>query len=105
MVLAGAVVGVLVANNQELRKIELFKAVNEGVTKNIQDVQKAVVTEKSEWITIPPRSKEECIKESGGELNNYFVRCRNGRQELVKVSESGRKTVLSERPIPSNISR
>lgn len=37
---------------------------------------------------------------SGGEINPTFVRCRQGRQELVNYTLSGNREVLSERPIP-----
>lgn len=54
------------------------------------------------WETIPPRSKEECIKESGGELNNFYARCRNGYQEQVRMDAAGRRHVLRERSIPTH---
>tara|TARA_B100002049_G_scaffold224174_1_gene195290 strand:- start:741 stop:1007 length:267 start_codon:yes stop_codon:yes gene_type:complete len=31
-----------------------------------------------QWITIAPRSKEACFKESNGVINSTFVRCRRG---------------------------
>ena len=71
------------------------EAVGQGVARSLASLQ-------PEWITIPPRSKEECLTEAGGVLNNVFMRCRNGRQEFVRYDENGRKRVLSERPIPSH---
>lgn len=53
-----------------------------------------------EWITIAPRSKEDCIAASGGILNSVYMRCRNGRQEYVKHDADGGRRVLAERPIP-----
>lgn len=53
-----------------------------------------------QWETIQPRSKEDCIRESGGVLNNAFVRCRNGRQESVTYDRAGRRKIHQERPIP-----
>lgn len=52
-----------------------------------------------EWETVAPRSKEQCLLESGGVVNPVFVRCRNGRQEQVRYS-NGRRIVVRERPIP-----
>ena len=57
------------------------------------------------WETIEPRSKEACFEETGGVVNNYFLRCRNGRQEQVRYLKDGTRTVLSERAIPSHPSR
>lgn len=56
----------------------------------------------AQWITIAPRSKEECLEESGGVLNATFLRCRNGRQEQVRYDRQGNKRVLRERPIPTH---
>lgn len=67
----------------------------EGVTQPLRDTQ-------PEWVTIAPRSKQDCIAESGGELNTIYMRCRNGRQEYVRHDATGRKHVLSERPIPQH---
>ena len=52
------------------------------------------------WETVPPKSVKECMTVSGGEINPTFVRCRQGRQELVNYTLSGNREVLSERPIP-----
>ncbi|HEY0915917.1 MAG TPA: hypothetical protein VGE22_13680 [Solimonas sp.] len=52
------------------------------------------------WETIPPKSKEACLAESGGIVNPAFVRCRNGRQEQVRYTSSGERRVMRERPIP-----
>lgn len=54
-----------------------------------------------EWVTIAPRSKEECMAESGGVVNTTFMRCRSGWQEYVQYDRHGRKRVISERPIPA----
>ncbi|HKY22033.1 MAG TPA: hypothetical protein VJM31_12520 [Vicinamibacterales bacterium] len=69
------------------------EAFGEGVTQGMSHLQ-------PEWITVPPRSKEECMAESGGVVNPVFVRCRNGRQEYVKTDRQGNRSVLRERPIP-----
>lgn len=69
------------------------EAVGEGLTKGLSQMQ-------PQWITVQPRSKEECLTESGGVVNPVFVRCRNGRQEFVRFDASGNKIVLSERSIP-----
>lgn len=53
-----------------------------------------------QWITIAPRSKEECFAESNGVVNSTFVRCRRGRQELTRFDAAGNRVVLSERGIP-----
>lgn len=65
-----------------------------GVAQSIMDLQ-------PHWETIEPRSKEECLKESGGVLDNRFVRCRNGRQEWVRYDTEGRRKVLQVRAIPN----
>lgn len=64
-----------------------------GVTDSIRDRQPS-------WETVPARSKDDCLKDSGGVLNNAFVRCRNGRQEYVQYNSRGERMVLRERPIP-----
>ena len=66
-----------------------------GVTDSIRDTQ-------PQWETIRAKSKEECLKESGGVLDNSFVRCRNGRQEYVQYNSKNDRMVLRERPIPVN---
>ena len=66
-----------------------------GVVDSIRDSQ-------PRWETIPGRAKAECLEESGGVLNNAFLRCRNGRQEYVQYSSKNERMVLRERPIPSN---
>ena len=65
-------------------------------------VSDAIHAAQPSWVTVAPRSKEDCLKESGGELNNFYVRCRNGRQEYVRTDSLGNRRVLSERPIPAN---
>ncbi|MCZ4306976.1 hypothetical protein O4G98_19760 [Zoogloeaceae bacterium G21618-S1] len=74
---------------------QISAGVAEGITQPMRDAQ-------PEWITIAPRSKQECIAESSGELNTIYMRCRNGRQEFVRHDANGRKRVLSERPIPQH---
>lgn len=64
-----------------------------GVVETIQTLQ-------PEWETIQPRGKEECLRESGGVLDNRYMRCRNGRQEWVRYDVDGRRKVLQERAIP-----
>ncbi len=54
------------------------------------------------WETVPPREVAECMKETKGVINAQFVRCRNGRQELVNYTVSGKREVLSERAIPNH---
>lgn len=66
-----------------------------GAAESISEVQPS-------WVTIQPRSRDDCIEESGGEINNVYVRCRNGRQEYTRVDSRGRRFVLRERPIPTN---
>ncbi len=66
-----------------------------------QSLTKSMASMQPEWITIMPRSKEECLVEAGGELNAIFMRCRNGRQEYVRYDANGKKMVLNERSIPS----
>lgn len=53
-----------------------------------------------QWITIEPRSKEDCLAESNGVINSAYVRCRRGRQELTRFDSAGSRVVLSERAIP-----
>lgn len=65
-----------------------------------KEVSKQTFSNQPQWITIPPRSKEECIKESGNVLNTIYMRCRHGRQEYVRYDANGKKIVLQERPIP-----
>jgi len=69
------------------------EAVGRGVARSIQDMQ-------PHWVTVEPRPKSECLAEAGGELNRTYMRCRNGRQEYVRLDAQGNKRVLSERPIP-----
>lgn len=69
------------------------EAVGAGVARSFENLQ-------PQWITINPRSKEECLKESSGVVNPVYVRCRNGHQEFVQYDAAGNKKVLSERPIP-----
>ncbi len=61
---------------------------------------KSVSSQQPQWITITPRSKEDCFAESGKVINAVYMRCRNGRQEFVRFDANGKKIVLSERPIP-----
>lgn len=70
------------------------EVVGQGMARSLSSMQ-------PEWITIPPRSKEECLAEAGGVLNSIYMRCRNGRQEYVRYGPDGRKRVLDERPIPA----
>jgi hypothetical protein len=70
------------------------EVLGEGFNQGISGMQ-------AQWITIAPRSKDECFAESGGVINPAFVRCRNGWQELVRFDPKGNKAVLSERKIPT----
>lgn len=77
--------------NQAGRVLGDFSSgVTNGITENLQ----------SEWITVAPRSKDECMAESGGVVNPVFMRCRNGRQEQVRTDSRGNRKVIRERPIP-----
>lgn len=67
-----------------------------GVAESVTDSTRV------EWITIEPRSREECIAASNGVLDRMYMRCRNGRQEMVRFDAKGRKVVISERPIPTH---
>lgn len=69
------------------------EAVGAGVASGMSALQ-------PQWVTIAPRLKDDCLAESGGVINPVFIRCRNGRQELVRFDASGNKIVLSERDIP-----
>lgn len=63
-------------------------------------VGNAITSQQPQWITINPRPKKECIAEAGGVINTVYVRCRNGRQELVRFDENHNKIVIQERSIP-----
>jgi hypothetical protein len=76
---------------------EFSTGVGEAVGANMR---KAITSQQPQWITINPRPKEECLAESGKVINAVYMRCRNGRQEYVRFDANGKKTVLSERPIP-----
>lgn len=73
--------------------------VGEAVT---QPMREQVQSMQPEWITIAPRSKAECMAESGGVVNTTFMRCRNGWQEYVRHDAAGNKKVISERAIPQH---
>lgn len=64
-------------------------------------IKKSMQSNEPQWITIEPKSKETCLKESGGTLDHTYMRCRNGRQEYVRFDTNGQKVVLSERAIPA----
>lgn len=68
-------------------------------------VHQGLLAQQPHWVTVPPRSKSECIKESRGELNPVYARCINGYQEFVRVDANGRRYVLQERLIPSHMPR
>lgn len=70
------------------------ESVSGGIRKNMQ-------SNEPQWITVEPKSREACLKESGGTLNQVYMRCRNGRQEYVRFDGNGQKVVLSERAIPA----
>lgn len=71
--------------------------VGEGLSKGLS---KALSSTQPQWITIKPRSRDECLAEANGEVNVIYMRCRHGRQELVRTDDRGNRVVLSERPIP-----
>ncbi|MES1940009.1 hypothetical protein T5B8_07188 [Salinisphaera sp. T5B8] len=65
-----------------------------------QAAMQPLINSQPQWITIAPRSKEECFAESNGVINATFVRCRRGRQELTRFDAAGNRVVLSELGIP-----
>ena len=67
-----------------------------------EEIGNSMAKQQPQWITIEPGSKEECIAKAGGVLNNTYMRCRNGRQEQVRIGADGKKVVLNERPIPTH---
>ena len=67
--------------------------VGQAATQPLRDSQ-------PQWITIEPRSKEDCLAESHGVINSTYVRCWRGRQELTRFDAAGNRVVLSERGIP-----
>lgn len=95
--LLGLVLMALVSVCTAYDPAESFAKMHRDMQRNIVESMRSMQTQ---WETIQPRSKEECLRESGGVLDNRFVRCRNGRQELVRYSQDGRREVVQERPIP-----
>lgn len=86
------------ASRQAGRAVGQFGAgVGEAVTEGMLDSLNAM---QPQWITVVPRSKQDCLKESGGVVNSLFMRCRNGYQEYVRFDRNGNKIVLGERAIP-----
>lgn len=77
---------------------EFASGVGNSVTDNMR---KNMQANEPQWITIAPKSKEVCLKESSGTLNQVYMRCRNGWQEYVRFDANGQKVVLSERAIPA----
>ena len=65
-------------------------------------IKQGMIDNQPSWETVSPRSKEECLGETDGVLNETFLRCRNGWQEYVRVDSTGNRKVLQERPIPSH---
>lgn len=53
------------------------------------------------WVTVEPKSKDECMKASHGTIDSGFMRCRNGYQAQVIVTSSGEIHVIQERKIPN----
>jgi len=90
MLLASNMAGAQGITQEAGREVGRF---GKGVAESILSLQPS-------WETIQPKSKEECLRESGGVLDNRFMRCRNGRQEWVRYDPDGRRKVLNERPIP-----
>ena len=66
-----------------------------------EGVMRGATGSQPQWITVKPRSKDECRVESGGVVDPTFMRCRNGYQEYVQVGRDGTRKVLRERPIPT----
>jgi hypothetical protein len=67
-----------------------------------EEIGNSMAKQQPQWITIEPGSKEECIAKAGGVLNNTYMRCRNGRQEQVRIGADGKTVVPNERPIPTH---
>lgn len=103
LILIGALMLAMHAHADSAAK-QAGRAVSEfgaGVGEVIGDgMMRGAMSAQPHWITIPARSKAECLAESGGVVNPTFVRCRNGWQERVVFDRAGNKHVLSERPIP-----
>ena len=99
LVLAGALTLPLSSMAQVGRSAAAAIAL-ERLQQSAVDAQKTMAEGLPYWETIPPRSKAECFEETGGVVNEAFVRCRNGRQEQVRVLRDGKRRVLQERPIP-----
>lgn len=49
-----------------------------------------------QWVTVPGRAKAECLRETQGELNPQYMRCRSGHRELVRENRDGTRTVLEK---------
>jgi len=52
-----------------------------------------------QWVRVPPKSKEECFRQSQDVINPVFMHCRNGFDALVQTDALGRVRVLSIRPM------
>lgn len=76
---------------------EFGAGVGEGLS---ESVSKALSSTQPQWITIKPRSRDTCLAEADGVVNVIYMRCRHGRQELLRTDARGNKVVISERPIP-----
>jgi hypothetical protein len=79
---------------------EFSMGASESITKPMFD---SIKDGSPHWVTVQPRTKAECLKESNGELNPVYVRCFNGMQQLVTTDSKGNQHVLQERKIPMNI--
>lgn len=51
------------------------------------------------WESVPARAKDECLKETGGAIDNAYVKCRNGYERQIRVDSSGKVYVLQERQV------
>lgn len=71
----------------------------EGAARLPGETYKALESFGASWETIPPKSVKECLGQTGGEVNTYFVRCRAGYQELASY-RGKQRIVHSERAIP-----
>lgn len=53
-----------------------------------------------QWRRVPPGDGASCLRQAGGTLNEAYMACRNGRDELVRANPDGSRTVLEVRPLP-----
>lgn len=75
----------------------------DAASEAISILQSGVERLQPRWETIDPKSKDECLKFSGGALNSSYVRCHYGYQEFVTYDSKGNRKVIQERSIPMNL--